>query len=82
MTEMEVLSDIYGDCIKIIAENEFNMQFLPFIGDENDKAFLLVDMNFVLPPDYPTSPLIFKVLHQKGLDEDSLQTFCHDLKEE
>eukprot|EP00826_Nyctotherus_ovalis_P038719 TRINITY_DN3643_c0_g1_i20.p1 TRINITY_DN3643_c0_g1~~TRINITY_DN3643_c0_g1_i20.p1 ORF type:complete len:231 (-),score=56.79 TRINITY_DN3643_c0_g1_i20:165-857(-) len=80
MDEIEVLGSIYGDCIVAKSENEFAMRFLPFIGDENDKAFLLVDMEFTLPPEYPRSPPSFKVAQQKGLDEESLQAFISRLQ--
>ena len=79
MEEIEVLTSIYGDCISIKNDHEFSMRFLPFIGDENDKAFLLVDMDFILPPEYPQSPPAFKVIKQKGLGEENLQIFINQL---
>lgn len=71
MEELEVLASIYSDSIVIKNDHEFFMCFLPYTADENDKAFLLVDMDFTLPSEYPRSPPAFKVLKQKALSSSS-----------
>ena len=81
MSEIEVLSDIYGDCIEIRSTREFCMKFLPYIGDENDKAFLFVQIEFSILPAYPRSPPEFQITKQKGLDEDSLHNFVVRIKQ-
>ncbi len=78
---MEVLSEIYGDCIEQKPEGRFVMRFLPYIGDERDKAFVFVRLEFTLSKDYPQAPPVYKLLEHKGLDEDGLQKFKAMIKQ-
>jgi len=80
MSETEVLADIYGENISIISPDKFTMKFLPYIGDENDKAYTFVQIEFNLPKNYPSVPPEFRFLKQKGLDEDSQYKFAQILK--
>ena len=81
MSELEVLSSIYGDCIELKSLQQFSMKFLPYIGDERDKAFLFVQMEFFLPAGYPDTAPSFSIVKHKGLDEDSLNKFTAMLKQ-
>ena len=75
MSEAEVLSDIYGDSIEFQSKTEFQMKFLPCVGNEGDKAFVFVQMRFLLPEKYPQESPSFSIVKQKGLDEDNVNRF-------
>ena len=78
--EASNLSCIYSEDFNLIYDKSFIMKFHPYVGGEESKYFVVVDIKFFNPINYPNSIIGFEISQRKGLDEDQTAQIIREIK--
>ncbi len=81
MSELEVLSSIYGEHLEVLSDTRFRLTCSPYVGHESHRAYACVLLEFSLPAAYPKEMPLVKIITQKGLDEERVNQFNTQLKQ-